>query len=215
MFAGEVGVIVLGVLLALGAQQAVEDWQMRNDVATFRRSIDTEIAKNLWVYQHRDRQVACVNQRLAEFERWIERAGTGGAVALERVPAGVNFSLYRSAWDARDADVFASLPDRVRAKYAEFYDELSNNQVLADIERRAYTSTTPYFMRGPLDIDDRRNLYAAYVQLLSSNSVIHGTTKASFDIARSVGVTAPIRPDGMDQFLRDTKPCLDPAGKAP
>ena len=31
-FGGEVGVIVLGVLIALGAQQLMSDWQWRNDV---------------------------------------------------------------------------------------------------------------------------------------------------------------------------------------
>jgi hypothetical protein len=32
-FAGEVGVIVIGVMIALGAQQLLEDWHWRSEVA--------------------------------------------------------------------------------------------------------------------------------------------------------------------------------------
>ena len=40
MFAGEVGVIVLGVLIALGAQQIAENIRVDRDVRTFRDTID-------------------------------------------------------------------------------------------------------------------------------------------------------------------------------
>ena len=42
-FAGEVGVVLLGVLLALGAQQLVSDWQWRSDV----RDADARISEEL------------------------------------------------------------------------------------------------------------------------------------------------------------------------
>ena len=58
-FAGEVGVIVLGVLLALGAQQTVESIQARADERAFRETINHEIGLNLFIYDVRARQFAC------------------------------------------------------------------------------------------------------------------------------------------------------------
>ena len=46
-FAGEVGIIVLGVLIALGAEQVVETLHWRHEVSLFRSSVDHEIANNL------------------------------------------------------------------------------------------------------------------------------------------------------------------------
>jgi hypothetical protein len=46
-FAGEVGIIVIGVLIALGADQAIETWQWRQKVATAKESIDLELNTQL------------------------------------------------------------------------------------------------------------------------------------------------------------------------
>ena len=46
-FAGEVGIIVIGVLIALGAQQVVEAANWRDKVASAKRSIDFEINDQL------------------------------------------------------------------------------------------------------------------------------------------------------------------------
>ncbi|MEO6433224.1 MAG: hypothetical protein ABIO29_04515 [Sphingomicrobium sp.] len=65
-FWGEVGIIVLGVLIALGAQQAVEAWNWRSEVADLRDSIRIEINRNLWTYPYRAEQKRCVARRLDE-----------------------------------------------------------------------------------------------------------------------------------------------------
>ena len=46
-FAGEVGIIVLGVLIALGAQQLVESWQWRQEVRTERGSLIQEVRDSI------------------------------------------------------------------------------------------------------------------------------------------------------------------------
>ena len=43
-FAGEVGVIVLGVLIALGAQELVQELQWRSEVKQTREALDAELA---------------------------------------------------------------------------------------------------------------------------------------------------------------------------
>lgn len=47
-FAGEVGVIVLGVLIALAAEQAVEALHWRDQTATLRENLHREIRDDQW-----------------------------------------------------------------------------------------------------------------------------------------------------------------------
>lgn len=71
VFWGEVGIIVLGVLLALGAQQVVEALSWRGQVRDFRAAVDRELGENLSIYEIRLRQNDCVSRRLAEVERLL------------------------------------------------------------------------------------------------------------------------------------------------
>jgi len=50
-FAGEVGIIVLGVLIALGAEQAIQAIHSQREVAQFRSAVDLELATTLAAYR--------------------------------------------------------------------------------------------------------------------------------------------------------------------
>jgi len=56
IFWGEVGIIVLGVLIALGAQQVVEAFNWRKEVAGFRDSVREEMNLDLGTYPYRAKQ---------------------------------------------------------------------------------------------------------------------------------------------------------------
>ena len=49
--AGEVGIIVLGVLIALGFEQLVEAMRWRSEVGHFRTAVDHELGRNLGLYR--------------------------------------------------------------------------------------------------------------------------------------------------------------------
>ena len=78
-FAGEVGIIVVGVLIALGAEQVVEGIHWRGQVNEFRHAVDDEVAANLATYQYRLSQGDCVTKRLADLQRWHD-AAQGGTI---------------------------------------------------------------------------------------------------------------------------------------
>ena len=71
-FAGEVGIIVLGVLIALGAEQIVEMLRWRSEVTSFRKAIDHELGRNLGIYRSVVVGRACA----------ARRSPVGGARAL-------------------------------------------------------------------------------------------------------------------------------------
>ena len=78
-FAGEVGIIVLGVIIALALGQAVQAWQWHEDVKTARGSIQREMAFDLAFFADRLRIANCVDRHLADAEQRIEIVASSGA----------------------------------------------------------------------------------------------------------------------------------------
>lgn len=217
-FFGEVGVVVLGVLLALGAQQLVQDLQIRSDVREFSRTINHEIALNLFTYEVRDRQVRCVEHRIAEIRSWLDKARTGAPVPA--IHAGGPFILtqYRSAWDNRDAQVFNHLPSDVRQKYAEFYDELANNSAQLQQESDYWRRLWPYVEPGPISLQDRRLIRTTLGLVQNRNMDVQSNFEVSRKIAAAVGVTKSIRPDevstGSLVQVENCPPVIEPTSPA-
>src|SRR3954463_12178193 len=67
-FLKEVGTIVLGVCIALAAEQAVETLHNRSRAEKARANVHVEIARNIGLMVERERQEPCVRKRLAEVE---------------------------------------------------------------------------------------------------------------------------------------------------
>src|SRR5438309_6085947 len=67
-FAGEVGVIVLGVLIALAAQQVAEEIHQRSEARSARESIQNELATYMSRAESRRVIRDCVARRLDEIQ---------------------------------------------------------------------------------------------------------------------------------------------------
>ena len=75
-FAGEVGIIVVGVLIALGAEQVVETVHQSQEGAQANSIIRGELAFNLGRIQSRLEIRSCVDKRIAQIEQLLETAAT-------------------------------------------------------------------------------------------------------------------------------------------
>lgn len=157
-FAGEVGVIVLGVLLALGAQQLATALEMRTRVASFRKTINAEIKENLWSYAARKRQDACIGRRLDALANWLAAVGPGKAAGLVDARPPMIFGLSDTAWTTRDAEVFSALPAAERQHYAGFYSNITTNRGVRDRELAAWSPLERYEYAAPLTVEDRRQI---------------------------------------------------------
>ena len=194
-FAGEVGVIVLGVLLALWAQEVAASLEMRNRVTAFRTTINAEIADTLWVYHARKRQVKCTLRRLDALDAWLNHAEPGETVRLLDARPPMNFGLNRAAWDNRDAVVFAALPEGERRLYASFYDTLSSNLSLVRNEREIWGPLERFEYAGVLDLNDRRQIYQAIKAARRLNSWLDGNIDEAAADARGLGIERVVQPD--------------------
>ena len=116
----------------------------RAEQRAFRETIDHEIGLNLFMYRVRSRQFACDAKRVDELFEWLAHAGAGEQVPVLYPVMPITLTPYRSAWDNQNSSVLDELPARQRQKYAEFYDELSNNSETMAAERAQWRLLSPY-----------------------------------------------------------------------
>jgi hypothetical protein len=125
MFAGEVGVIVLGVLIALTAQQIVDSWQAQADVRRLRVALRAELADDRFRWEDMKAADRCTSKRLDAIERW---AGTAPAEArLEGSFRLLLWNMHSSAWDiAKTSPATAQMPLDEQLTYAGLFEAIDN-----------------------------------------------------------------------------------------
>lgn len=206
-FAGEVGVIVLGVLLALGAQQAVEAWQVRKDVRAFRETIDREIAYTLYTQDVRYVQIDCDLRRLGQVRQWLERSRSGQDMEPIYPRAGEGIAAYRGAWNSRDAETYRQLPAEVRQQYALFYDGDDNLQSSRLEELVQWRSLNRFAEPGPVSLDERRDANMPLTSLQRRIELARGNIDAERQIARDLGIRSMRPPDIDEGTMRSARKC--------
>ena len=143
--AWEVGVVFLGIVLALAADQFVDRAYWNKQVSDFQKALAVEIGTTLGTYEYRQLQDECATRRLAEVEQWWQRWHDGHRQQLER-PIGLPLSLAipTSVWGSRTADITGHLSLQQRLVYARIYDEIANNNTHRLAERDAWLQLASY-----------------------------------------------------------------------
>lgn len=77
-FAGEVGIIVVGVLVALSFEALVDDLKWRAKVNEARTELRHELGHNFALLDNRIAEQECVARRIAELAPIITRASASG-----------------------------------------------------------------------------------------------------------------------------------------
>lgn len=126
-FAGEVGIIVLGVLIALSAEQVVEKQRMRAEVDELRASMRDELSNDRarWEVIHAD--YPCAMQTLAALDAWSRSAPANARITKMAGPSLWN--AHVSSWEiARSSPAAAHIPLRERDTLADLYQALDRQQ---------------------------------------------------------------------------------------
>ena len=137
-FAGEVGIIVVGVLIALGAQQAVETIQWRGSVSQLRDAMRSELAIDRARVEVNLSQDRCIQARLDAILRWAASAPASARIINADRPRLWNFHM--STWDMTKTSPTVghfSLKDQLR--YAGAYDSIANEQRYLFDEQGSWT----------------------------------------------------------------------------
>ena len=144
-FLGEVGIIVLGVLLALAGEQAISSWRERREVADFRTAVDKEIGTNLFNLRFRASQSDCVKRRLTELERWLDAWERGQRPVLtNRISRPFYLLPLRSVWDSSTQEVMANMALDDRLAIANVYSIVDTAHDNIFDERRIWNDIQDY-----------------------------------------------------------------------
>jgi hypothetical protein len=124
---GEVGIIVVGVLIALGAQQIVEALHWRSEVAQLRSAMRTELSIDRARTETNLAQNPCMLARLDAIERWASTAPQGALIAGAERP--FLWNDHASTWDiAKTSPAATHFSLNEQLSYAGAYDSIANEQ---------------------------------------------------------------------------------------
>jgi hypothetical protein len=190
-FAGEVGTILLGVLLALGAQEMVQGLHWRSEVKKTRQGLDAELARDLAAFKQRYNNRACVSARLAEISRWIDSVNAGKPLTLRReIEEPPFFSIRSAAWQITDGEIASRIPVSAKLSYAALYDGLRKYDEMKSGESEAWSTLNEYGSATRFEDADRRAIKRAMKDIDDVNNQL-AAFKTPFDrSATELGIAA-------------------------
>jgi hypothetical protein len=124
----EVGVIVIGIVIALALEQSVEAFHHRDSVAEARKQVRDELSGNAWRLWEQEHTQACVDARLDELERILSGALKSGHIEPGLIVGRPWHHNWESArWTSMtQAGVAAYLPEEENAAYSNLYSLFGN-----------------------------------------------------------------------------------------
>ena len=184
VFAGEVGVIVLGVLIALAAQQAMDEWRWSRDVERTKADLDDEILSNVALGAERVAVNACLQQQLATLsdalgkgeERWTARPAVATAplrFVLPVVYRAPNRVWTTDVWEqAKASGVVGHMNPADVANYSGSYAQIADLRAQNDSEVRLAPSLAVLGYDGRMDAATRDRVLSRLAELDSLNTWI-------------------------------------------
>lgn len=139
--AWELGIVTVGVLMALAAQQWVEDVQDRQSASETRAALRDEIEDNLVVIQLRSTAAPCIDRRLGEVRQLLDEWGRSGTfkrplwvAQAPRLPLG--FARFDAA---SAAGRVALLPQEEQYRLGGIVESLRQFESMQDAEFMAWS----------------------------------------------------------------------------
>lgn len=162
-FAKEVGIIMVGVLLALGAEQSVEAIHWRHKVEVVRSSLMGELANDRGRWEANVAASRCALPLIDRLDQWA-RTGRGPPPAANVNQAEL-FWTHTANWGiATSSQALDHMPVADQLKFASLYAGLVHREVTIEQEDAAVAQVNT---RLPLAYDDRgrRDLRIALSEL--------------------------------------------------
>ena len=189
-FAGEVAVVVLGVLIALFAQQLAQSFDNRASAQSARDNIRAELAVNIGRMQSADARAACLAHRLDEIATYIAEARNGHSLAsvtwIGRPPV---WDMETSRWQSAAASGRSSLfePDE-QARIADVYSLMADYQLEQRIEEEAWAKLRGLAGLERLSEARDASLSDALQQARYSEWLLNIDSKQAQDAAQRIGI---------------------------
>ena len=207
--AWDVSVVVVGVLIALGAQQIADHWYWQGQAAQARRNIEQELLEHEKDGYERLAVQPCMRGHLEALSAQLSKGnGQWKAMPMVVAPQGVSEvamkvipSAYRAPerlWldeafkTAQTTGALNHLPDKLVASYAQAYQRARQALVLQALEEEAATQLSPLAVDGKISPDARLSLFASLSKVDHANSYLENNVRQELEIINSVLRTVPL-----------------------
>jgi hypothetical protein len=194
----ELVIVTMGVLIALGADQLLQNRHWNQQVALFRDAVHAELAEDLGTYQFRNDQNACVQRRLDELENWLSEWRTGHPrTPLRPIGTPRSLSLRTSVWESRDANLVSHMDMQERMTLGRLYDYFENNEVHRLDERQTWLELAEFDGAEELDHRDMMRLRGLISRArlrgdrMTANAALYFRNAAQIGIAPTTGADSP------------------------
>jgi hypothetical protein len=195
-FAGEVGVIVLGVLIALASQQVAETVNQRGEAAETRAALTNEIKETLAVLELRRVAQPCIDKRLGEVRGLIDQWGrTGSYKTPSWVSQATWFAVGTQRFDAaQSAGRLALLSSEEQYRLGALHDGLVSFRQLEIRETDAW-ATLRMLQSGAdaMSASDRTAIRVALQDASTLNYLVKIRVGQTLEYAASNGLQPDMR----------------------
>lgn len=174
--ASEVGVIIIGVLIALSAEQVVEWLHWQHEVRESREALRAELAYDLGARKVRADQYGCIARRIEDLQRWHDSYKGGKPLALA-VPIGRPVSSVTSfdAWNvAQTGQVAAHMPLEERMRYETLYGNMRTFSDFMARDDETWFDLQDFNGASDLDRHDLMKLQGSISRLRTHNESFNG-----------------------------------------
>ncbi len=167
----EIGVIVIGVLIALGAEQAVEAIHWSHEVEAQRMSLNAEAQDNLGSVARRQVQQPCVDRRLADIRLVFERHAHHQPLGIVGTFAHPTLaSSSRGSWDiALSGQALPHMSQRERLKFSAVFGTFASWQQETVDESAIWSRLAMLKDVDLLNEGDWSALHSAYAEAVELN----------------------------------------------
>src|SRR4051812_15985086 len=205
-FAGEVGVIVFGVLIALSAQQFVQSLNDRSAAEEARKNIRAELAINIGRMQSADDRSACLSRRLNEIAHFLDQARKGRSLAdvawIGRPPVwDMEDARWQAATSAGRSSLFTA---DEQAAIGDVYSLMADYQGQVRIEEEAWAKLRGLVGLEVLSEARDASLSDALQQARYSQWILDIDSKQAQDAAKRLGIHATAVPPSLSPLCIPT-----------
>ena len=192
------GIIVIGVLIALGAEQVVEWVHWRNEVTDAQRALDREAAYDLGAVEKRQQEVPCIDRRLREIRTLLTGKPPALSAQAHCSPLGQP-QLWRprtDVWQVAVASQAAEhMPLETRLGYAGLYGGFQWYAQKAEDETDAWSVLAELDDPGVLSPED----IASIRQARSRAQVAADKMEANLPRIIAAGARLGIKPAAVEE----------------
>ena len=202
-FVGEIAIIVIGVLIALGAEQVVERIRWQEQGTQARDAIEAELAgqeadayERLAVSPCLRSQITALSKGLSEYHgKWVAMPVVVNSSGIKEAAIKSMPTAYRAperlwlhdAWEtARASGALTHLPPDLVSRYSDAYNTGARIFALQESEEQAAARLGALAFDGDIDNSSRVALIGSLVQVDRDNSYIENRAISELETLREV-----------------------------